>query len=200
MKVESEEPVVRPWSVELVRVGAAAPATLRRLREDMVSILAHAVWVAERTMNPAPAFDPHRRQYNATTLLVMLNDLPVVPDVIRVGVTDVDLFLPVFTHVFGAAQLDGTAGIASCHRLRPELTAEMQDAALLRSRLLKEVLHELGHTLGLTHCRTSWCAMAASRVAEEVDLKDPTFCDPCAERVGVPPNGSRSFDLFREGE
>lgn len=151
-------------------------------------------------MNPAPAFDPHRRQYNATTLLVMLNDLPAVEDVVRVGVTDVDLFLPVFTHVFGAAQLDGTAGIASCHRLRPELTGDRPDNTLLRSRLLKEVLHELGHTLGLTHCRTSWCAMAASRIAEEVDLKDAAFCDRCSERIGVPLDGFRSIAVHEREE
>lgn len=164
---------------------------LRLLREDLVRVLAHAVWVSDRTINPAPAFDPHRRQYNASTLLLMLNDPPAPPDLLRIGLTDVDLYLPVFTHVFGAAQLGGTAGIASCHRLRPQFEGDPPNRDLLRARLLKEVLHELGHTLGLTHCRVSWCAMAASRAPEEVDLKDPAFCDPCADRIGAPRDGFR---------
>ncbi len=183
--------MTQPWSVELIRVGAAAPAMLRAVREDLVPILAHAIWVADRTLDPVPAFDPHRSQYDATTLLLMLNDPPPPPDLLRIGLADVDLFLPVFTHVFGAAQLGGTAGIVSCHRLRPQFEGDPPDQALLRSRLVKEVLHELGHTLGLTHCRVSWCAMAASRVPEEVDLKDAAFCDPCAERIGVPRDGLR---------
>jgi len=183
--------VERTWSVELIRVGAAAPSMVRMIREDLVRVLARAVWIAEGVMNPAPAFVPDRQQYDATALLAMFNDPPPPPGVFRIGITDVDLFMPVFTHVFGAAQLGGVAGVASCHRLRPQFEGDPPDTALLRARLVKEVLHELGHTLGLTHCRVPWCAMAASRIPEEVDLKDAAFCGPCAETIGVPVEGVR---------
>ena len=192
--------MTHPWSVELVRVGTAVPSMLRVLREDLVRTLAHAVWVADRSINPSPAFDPHRQQYNAITLLVMLNDPPPPPDVARIGVTDVDLFLPVFTHVFGEAQLQGTAAVVSCHRLRPQFGGDPLDQAVLRSRLLRETLHELGHVLGLTHCRVSWCAMAPSRLPEEVDLKDAAFCDRCSERIGVPLDGFRSMAVHEREE
>jgi len=181
--------VTRPWSVELVRVGAATPSMIRRVREDLVRILARAVWIAEETVDPAPAFVPDRRQYDVTALLAMVNVPAPPPEVIRIGITDVDLFMPVFTHVFGAAQLGGTAGITSCHRLRPQFEGDPPDPGLLRARLVKEVLHELGHALGLTHCRIPWCAMAASRLPEEVDLKDAAFCAPCARTSGVPADG-----------
>ncbi len=175
----------RSWSIELVRVGAAAPSTVRQVREDLVRVLARAVWVAPTPVDPAPAFVPDRGQYDATALLALLID-PLPPrGVIRIGITDVDLFMPVFTHVFGAGQLGGTAAVTSCHRLRPQFEGDPPDPQRLRERLVKEVLHELGHVLGLKHCRVPWCAMAASRLPEEVDLKDAAFCGPCAEAIGL---------------
>ncbi len=60
----------------------------------------------------------------------------------------------------------------------------------MRERLEKEVLHELGHTFGLVHCRQPWCVMAASRLPEEIDLKDLQFCDACAEYLQRPGRGS----------
>ncbi len=179
------------WRLELVRVGAVAPTVLRVLRQDLARYLAHPVWLSPEFLDPGPAFDPHRQQYLATTLMMALLDPPPPPGLHRMAVTGVDLFLPVFTHVFGTAQIDGPVGIASLHRLRPEAAGDPPDRELLRQRILKEVLHELGHTFGLVHCRVPWCAMRASRVPEQVDLKDAAFCDECAERLGISGDGVR---------
>jgi len=179
------------WSVELVRVGAVLPAVLRALRADLSRYLAHAVWISPREIDPAIAFDGRRRQYLATALLQDLLDIPIQDGVHRIGIAQVDLFLPVFTHVFGAAQLGGPVGIASLHRLRPEFQGDPRDPVRTRERLTKEVLHELGHTLGLVHCRVPWCAMGASRLPEQVDLKDAAFCESCSDTIGVPADGER---------
>lgn len=181
--------------VELVRVGAIAPAIVRQLREDMAVCLAHPVWVAKRELPVADAFSRDRRQYSADVLLASLCDPEPADGVRRVGVTDVDLYLPVFAHVLGSAQLDGVAGIASTFRLRPEFAGESADPYRLRLRILKEVLHELGHTCGLVHCGLSWCVMSASLLPEHVDLKDPSYCSACAEAMGVPRDGILSFFL-----
>jgi len=190
--------VSEPWRLELVRVGAVAPAVLRVLREDLARYLAHPVWVSPAHLDPGPAFDRHRQQYLAATLMIALLDPPPPPGLHRMGVTDVDLFLPVFTHVFGTAQIDGPVGIASVHRLRPEAAGDPPNQELLRRRIFKEVLHELGHTFGLVHCRIPWCAMSPSRVAEQVDLKDAAYCESCAQRLGIPGDGVRGH-LEEEG-
>lgn len=178
-----------------MRVGATAPALLRRLRGDLAVSLARPVRLADWELPVAPAFSGDRRQYAADQLLAALQKMPNVPGVQRLGVTDVDLFLPVFAHVLGTAQLKGTVGIASTHRLRPEFGGEPADPQTLRLRILKEVLHELGHTLGLVHCSLSWCVMNASLLPEHVDVKDPSFCVACAETIGVPRDGILSFFL-----
>ena len=183
------------WGLELIRVGALAPGLLQQLREDLAVCLAHPVWVAERELPVAAAFSSDRRQYAADKLLAAMQLPPAAANVKRLGVTDVDIFLPVFAHVLGTAQLNGTVGIASIHRLRPEFSGASVNARILRLRILKEVLHELGHTFGLVHCETSWCVMSASLLPEHVDLKDPSFCVSCAEPMGVPRDGILSFFL-----
>ena len=174
------------WCVEIVRIGAVPPVILRVLREDLAGALAHPVWIAPGVIDPEGAFDPTRGQYLVSSLIEMLLSAAREEDVLTIGVTNVDLFLPVFTHVFGTAQLGGPVGVTSEFRLRPELSGDPPDASLLRLRLLKEVLHELGHTLGLVHCKAPWCAMSPSRLPEQIDLKDARFCSACAESAGVP--------------
>ncbi len=171
------------WWLELVRVGALPPSVMVDLREDLASLLHSEVQISASVLDPDPALDLERRQYLATELLERLLDPSPAPGARRIAVAAVDLFLPVFTHVFGTAQLDGQVGVASLFRLRPEFSGAPQDAGRLRGRLLKEVLHELGHTFGLVHCRLPWCVMAASRLPEHIDLKDSHFCGACAPHL-----------------
>jgi archaemetzincin len=89
------------------------------------------------------------------------------------------LFIPIFTFVFGEAQLGGRAALVSVRRLRQEFYGLAPDKAMLYARAEKEVLHELGHTLGLVHCRSFECVMRFSNSIEEVDLKSSDFCESC---------------------
>jgi len=94
----------------------------------------------------------------------------------------VDLFVPVLTYVFGEAQLDGKAAVVSTFRLREEFFGLDADPKLERTRLLKEAIHELGHTFGLIHCRNYDCVMHSSTSVEEVDLKPTDFCEDCRKQ------------------
>ena len=49
------------WGLELVKVGAIAPALLRQLREDLAISLAQPVWVADREQPVAEAFSRERQ-------------------------------------------------------------------------------------------------------------------------------------------
>jgi archaemetzincin len=168
-----------PQRVELVRVGALPPGALRELARRLVEAAPWEVVIAEGGVEPRPAFDAFRQQYSAQALLSFLLEPPPGPRVRRLGVTHVDLFVPVFTHLFGYGLLGGRAALVSLFRLRPEVEGDAPDPARLAERLAKEALHELGHTFGLMHCPVPWCAMKSSRYAEEVDLKDAAYCPAC---------------------
>ena len=96
-----------------------------------------------------------------------------------IGVTSVDLFTPVLTHVFGEGQLDGRVAVVSSHRLRPEAYGLPVNETLVFTRLEIEAVHELGHTFGLLHCFEPDCVMHASTYVEEIDLKSSEFCTEC---------------------
>jgi len=83
------------------------------------------------------------------------------------------------TYVFGEAELDGRAAVVSAFRLDNELYGMPPDPDLLFERLVKESLHELGHTFGLMHCHRTDCVMSSSTYVEHIDLKNDRFCDRC---------------------
>jgi predicted Zn-dependent protease len=95
------------------------------------------------------------------------------------GVTALDLYIPTLTFVFGEAQLHGPCAVVSTFRLRQEFYGLPPDPRLLAERLLKEAVHELGHTLELRHCDDYRCAMAPSHAVEWIDLKSAHFCPAC---------------------
>jgi archaemetzincin len=91
-----------------------------------------------------------------------------------------DLYIPVLTFVFGEAQLSDGGAVVSAHRLRQEFYGMPTNPELLHERLLKESLHELGHTYGLRHCPDYTCVMSSSNAVERIDLKNAEFCPNCA--------------------
>ena len=126
---------------------------------------------------PVNTFDARRKQHSSRGVLEWVLSAQA-PDADRVlALTDVDLFMPVLTFVFGEAQLGGTAAVVSTARLRDQLTARAP--MLLIARVLKECVHELGHTFGLVHCSSPQCAMARSGNTAAVDAKRLTLCPEC---------------------
>lgn len=133
--------------------------------------------------DPECTYDPERGQYDSRALLTQLLRHAPEGDGRLLGVTAVDLFIPVLTFVFGEAQLDGRAAVVSCHRLDNTLYGLPADPRLLFERLVKESVHELGHTHALLHCPDDRCVMASSTYVEQIDLKGAEFCDRCWERL-----------------
>ena len=79
--------------------------------------------------------------------------------------------------------MGGPCAVVSVHRLRQEFYGLDRDDALLSQRLLKESVHELGHTLDLRHCQDYRCVMASSHSVEWIDLRESTLCDSCRSQV-----------------
>jgi len=124
------------------------------------------------------ALDDNRNQYHSTAILDRLAaNLP--PQVVRVlAIAQVDLFIPILTHVYGEAQLGGAACIVSTFRLN-EGRSGINISQKYIDRIVKEAIHELGHTFNLRHCPEQTCIMHYCRNEEDVDRKSDQLCRYC---------------------
>jgi archaemetzincin len=174
-------------AVHLLGVGAGVSLELLdELAAGLARVLRVSCHVRSQPLDAGFAFDPARNQYYSTAILQQLIPLAGEDDIRLLGVAAVDLFVPVLTFVFGEAQLHGRCALVSLHRLREEFYGLPPRPELLRERLLKEALHELGHTFGLRHCKDWSCAMASTHAIERLDLKNAAFCPRCRSVILAP--------------
>jgi archaemetzincin len=159
--------------------GQARRGALEHVRLHVERAFEAPARLLDRPARPAGTLDPRRRQHSSGRMLEwLLREGPGEGKVL--GVTDVDLFIPILTFVFGEAQLGGRAAVVSTARL---LDGAVRDERLLLERLAKEAVHELGHALGLVHCAVPECAMSRSASVREVDQKRGALCRDCRSRL-----------------
>jgi archaemetzincin len=171
-------------SLLIVPIGShpvpALPSLVARLR----SVFGLGVSVASPgKIDPAPSFNVSRNQYFSTQLLLSLLETFPNTDGKLLGITSLDLYVPVLTYVFGEAQLDGRSAVISFHRLDETFYGFPSNEELLVERLEKEAIHELGHTFGLVHCENYMCVMHSSTAVEEVDVRPSDFCVDCGRML-----------------
>lgn len=124
------------------------------------------------------ALDQNRNQYHSTLILNKLESLAPSHAIKILALCHVDLFIPVLTHVFGEAQLGGKACIISTFRLKNDLPV-LKTQRIYHHRIIKEAIHELGHTFNLRHCSDPLCGMHYCRAIRDVDHKTDEFCRYC---------------------
>ena len=172
-------------AIHIVPVGSGVSVGLL---DDLAAALARIFRVSCRVPNQSPvdagfALDARRNQHHATAVLRRIHDLEPDPDVRIIGVTRHDLFVPILTFVFGEAELGGRCALVSVQRLDERFYGLPARQELLRERLVKEAVHELGHTYGLRHCDDWRCVMTSSHAVDNLDIKGPDFCRRCRAAV-----------------
>ena len=169
--------------LRLLAIGEVRGGLLPYLRSALRECLQVPCNIIPVVLDPAISLHAERGQYHSSQLLAAMQEF-VNGDSWRVlGVAEVDLYIPILTFVFGEAQPGGACALVSARRLRQEFYGRAPDPALLEQRLLKEAIHEIGHTCDLTHCDNYLCAMAASHAVEWIDIKDAALCDGCREKL-----------------
>ncbi len=170
-------------TIVLVPIGPV-PTDLRRwLAGRLAKTLERKVKVGAEMPLPEAGYDPLRRQYRGEALLDALAALPY-PNAGRIlGLTEADCYAPRLNFIFGQARLGGREAVVALPRLRQTFYSLPPDPPLFRQRVLKEAVHELGHTWGLSHCPDASCVMHFSNSLGDTDDKGAKFCLKCWGRL-----------------
>jgi len=132
---------------------------------------------------PPRSYSRERNQYLSTDLLKKLATRTRGDKRIRLGITNVDLFVPNLNFVFGEASSVRRVAVFSTARLDPQMYGELKDDAILLRRATTEAVHEVAHVFGLEHCTRSDCVMWFSNTLSETDRKGSKFCQRCAAKL-----------------
>jgi len=116
---------------------------------------------------PHEAYNLQRNQYDADIILKYL--LQQKKSDIALWVINKDLYCKDMNFVFGYAMYYKGA-VLSIHRLP---TSDLIE---------KETIHEVGHILGLEHCRNQ-CVMQFSNSLWEVKMKPSLLCESCKRKI-----------------
>ena len=178
----------------IVAVGSVASEVLDWLDTEAAEWFPFPVRRLPPLAIPEGWYDAARQQYQSVEVMKALAETAPRDTARLLGVTEVDLAIPMLTFLFGQAQLNGPVAVVSLCRLRQEFYGLPANDGLLRERARKEMLHELGHTFGLTHCSEPQCAMSLATHIDLVDTKKERYCARCgahmARRLAAANGGS----------
>ncbi|MEM0067740.1 MAG: archaemetzincin family Zn-dependent metalloprotease [Saccharolobus sp.] len=137
--------------------------------------------VSEYKYLPISAFDWDRLQYNAEKVIKYLRRIYNFNYDSIIFVAEADGYVDGYNFIFGLT-IENTA-IVFTSRLREEFYNRLPNLSLYAQRIVKEVTHELGHSIGLGHCNNEKCVMNFSNSIEDVDRKDKHFCKKCEYKI-----------------
>ncbi len=132
-------------------------------------------------------YDSEERKYDAIQVKKRLITHGKKNNYYRIlGVTNSDISTKSSKFLYGVADLPKNksfgGALISVTRLREEFYGGTENAAQFEQRVIKEAIHELGHTFGLKHCE-NLCVMRSSNSLVNADRKPSKFCEKCANRI-----------------
>lgn len=166
--------------IGLVPIGEISEITSKSIAAHILGYLNLDVDILPPMEHPGHAHDGKRLQYDAGAILKAIESGPFHNYAKIIGVLDVDIFVPIFTHVFGEAKQGGKCALVSVYRLKRNSDGSTSPTSLVLERAAKVALHELGHLFDLPHCTDEKCLMHFSGGLENLDDAPLNFCRYCS--------------------
>jgi len=169
--------------IVLVPVGKIDGRIFEGLQESIGKIFDKQVYKGHPLSSPDYAYNGRRKQYFSSAILLKLREVERGLGDRVLGVADLDLYVSSLNFVFGEADLEYRVAIISLCRLSQEFYGLSENIDRFKERVLKEAVHELGHTYGLGHCSNPLCVMHFSNSLLDTDIKKASLCPQCEKRL-----------------
>jgi len=161
-----------PVFLDLIPFGRVDQLALAVVGANIQAVVGLPTHIQPCRPDPDYAYMAVRRQFDAVKILSSLGaEKDGAP--FKMGVIQQDLCIPILTYVYGESQLGGNTAVISFSRLYHI------DRRITWERGAKIGIHEIGHLLGLEHCRESGCLMRFSKQLAQLDLLPLHFCEAC---------------------
>ncbi len=166
--------------IGLVPIGEVSKITSESIAAHILNYLNLDVDILPPMAHPEHAYNKKRLQYDAGAILKTLESGPFCDYAKVIGLIEVDIFVPIFTHVFGEARQRGKGALVSVYRLKRNSDGSTSPTPLVLERAAKVALHELGHLFDLHHCTDNRCLMHLSGGLDDLDAAPLSFCRHCS--------------------
>ena len=167
---------------------------LDTLKQEITTYFGFKVIIYDRVFIPA-AFKNYEKglRYSADSIINYLNKIKPDSVAIIAGITEQDIYTTkkdengrikapeskyAVWGIFGLGYMPGTSNIISLRRLHNI------DESIYHARIIKIMLHEIGHNLGLAHCSNKKCFMTdAVESIATIDNESLNLCSKCKDKI-----------------